>query len=168
MSTLDKLSDAFDEDDFSKFQKLVDGLKSIDAVDKNWEQSPLVMVGAKLAFSPDKIKYAEYLLDKGAKIEQTCGSMSPLGNAAHSGLVEWMKVLIERGADVNYCEPGNYPPVLRAVENDQVGALKILLDDPKIDLDAAKEAAYGESLAKFSKKKKAVQCIDLLKEMKIK
>lgn len=167
MSTLDKLSDAFHEDDFPKFQKLVDSLKNVDEIDKDWSQTPLVMIGAQLGLNPGKIKYAEYLLDKGAKIDQTCGSMSPLGDAAHKGLVEWMKVLIARGADVNYCE-GNYPPVLRAIVSDEPDALKLLLQNPNIDLDAAKEAAYGETLAKFAKKNKAARCADLIKELKIK
>lgn len=167
MSTLDKLNDAFHDDNFSKFQKLVDALKNVDAIDKDWCQTPIVMVGAQLAFNPDKIKYAEYLLDKGAKIDQTCGSMSPLGDAAQNGLVDWMKVLIERGANVNYSD-GNYPPVLRAISNDKPEALKLLLQNPNIDLDAAKEAAYGETLTKFAKGKKAAQCLELLKELKIK
>lgn len=167
MSILDKLNDAFQDGDFAKFRNLVDGLKNIDSEDKDWCQTPLVMIGAQLAFSPDKIKFAEYLLDKGAKIDQTCGSMAPLGDAAHNGLIEWMNILIERGADVNYCE-GNYPPVLRAISNDQVDALNLLLENPKLDLVAAKEAAYGDTLAKFAKSNKATKCIALLKEKKIK
>lgn len=168
MSVLDTLNDAFQDGDFSKFQEHVDRIKNIDAEDEEWCQTPLVMIGSQLAFSPDKVKFAEYLLDKGASVDQACGSMSPLGDAAHNGLVDWMKCLIDRGADVNYCEPGNYPPILRAISSDQVDALKLLVTNPKINIEAAVEAAYGESLAKFAKAKKAKQCADLLKELKIK
>ena len=168
MSILDTLNDAFQEGDLAEFQKQVDGIKNVDAEDEEWGQTPLVMIGAQLAFSPDKMKFAEYLLDKGAKVDQSCGSMSPLADAAHNGLVAWMKCLIDRGADVNYCEAGNYPPILRAISSDQVEALKLLVTNPKISIESAVEAAYGESLAKFAKAKKAKQCADLLKELKIK
>ena len=94
--------------------------------------------------------------------------MSPLGDAAHKGLIEWMKVLIERGADVNYFEEGNYPPVLRAIAADEPDALKMLLENPNTNIEAAKEAAYGETLAKFAKAKKAAKCSALIKELKIK
>lgn len=168
MSILDKLNDAFQDGDFAKFQKVVDKIKEIDAEDEEWCQTPLVMIGSQLAFSPDKLKFAEYLLDKGAKPNQACGSMSPLGDAAHNGLIDWMKALLDRGADVNFCEPGNYPPLLRAIASDQVDALKLLVTNPNINIQAAVEAAYGESLAKFAKAKKAKQCSGLLKELKIK
>lgn len=125
------------------------------------------MINNQIRTDTDKFKYPLYLIEKGAKINQTCGSMSPLLNAARNGAIEWMKILIEKGADVNYFD-NTYPPILEAIRGDVVESVKFLLSQPTIDLESAKQAAYGDTLMKFAKAKKVKQCIELLKEMKVK
>lgn len=167
MTFLAELDQAFTNDDFEAFKQIVDGLKEIDAIDEEWEQTAFVMINDQIRADTDKFKYPLYLIDKGANLNQTCGSMSPLLNAAKNGSVEWMKILIERGADVNYFD-NNYPPILAAIWGDQPESLRFLLSQSSIDLEVAKQAAYGDSLMTFAKNKKAKKCIELLKELKIK
>lgn len=168
MSFLNEISDAFVNDDFDTFKKIIDNLKSIDITDEDWsDQTALVMISNQIGSDSGKFKFPLYLIEKGAKVNQTCGSMSPLLNAARNGAIDWMSVLIEKGADVNYFD-NTYPPILEAIRGDMVESVKFLLSQPTIDLESAKEAAYGDTLMKFAKNKKAKNCIALFKEIKVK
>ena len=168
MSFLDEIKEKYVEDDFIGFKKIIDGLDYIDKGDEEWgDQNAFIFISSQIRSDSDKFKFAEYLIDKGAKLNQTCGSMSPLIDAAKNGAISWMKILIARGADVNYCD-STYPPILEAIRADVPESLSFLLNEPTINLEFAKESASGNSLMKFAKEKKAKQCIELLKNLKIK
>jgi len=90
------------------------------------------------------------------------GGESPLSVASSQGNTTVMRALIEKGADVNYNDyVGSGTALIAAIEKNQYGAIRLLLDkeaDPSID---AKFHGYPWNIAKRSKNEKIR---DLLKQ----
>ena len=167
MSIIKELRRVFDEKDFEKFKALVDALEEVDFMTDDFPVTPFVMLSSEVNKDNQRLKFLDYLIEKGAQVDQTCGSMSPLSDACGAGDLDLIKFLVDRGADVNYSE-ASWLPILRAIAADEAESLRFLLENPSIDLKFAQEAAYGDTLGVYAKSKKAKSCMALLKSLKIK
>ena len=82
------------------------------------------------------IEAVRWLIANGADIHERYGKITPLGSAVRgkswgedsNAMVEIMKLLIAKGAEVNVIEQHDYTPLHVAAERNKMNAAKVLLD----------------------------------------
>lgn len=168
MKFIEKMSTAINDNDLESFKKIIDSLPTIEEMDDEEQLTPLGAIGYDFVNNSDKLEFGRYLLAKGAKVDVEYHGFTPLSYAAHQGLIDWVNVLIGHGADVNYVPDRDWPPILKAIQSDQVDVLRIFLNNPGINLADAKTHMFGMTFSQFAKKKAAKKCLELIKEMKLK
>ena len=172
------MMDAFEVNDLDKFKSLVSKVKNINAVDEDLmtilsrlcfkasADYSFDLTGERYTFDKTAIEtksFIEQLLGLGAKINVLdARDRSPLSNAAHEGNYDLVKLLVELGADVNFCSDNGWGPIFHAISCDQVEIFKYLLNTKSYDKSLK---ANDMSVNKFVKDKKSKRCIAFLKEI---
>lgn len=79
---------------------------------------------------PDTLKIAQLLLEYGAQVNSHAGfyNTTPLHGAAEKGPLEWVKLLVSKGAKVNAVDKEFSMPLAKAVQADNLEIAKFLLE----------------------------------------
>lgn len=90
------------------------------------------LLGKKHSFRDSETSHFDIvnlLLDHGSDINHNISGSTPLGNATYYGRTEMVKLLIERGADVNLADEFGQTPLSCACSGGELEIVKILLDN---------------------------------------
>jgi ankyrin repeat protein len=136
---------AIKDGDLSIVQMLVDAGANVNAIEKVQEQTPLMWAAAATRNAAEMVKL---LIAKGAKVNarakftdwpsqitsepraqyHSYGGLTPLLYAARSGCYACVESLVGAGADVNLPSPESVTPLLIALDFNQNGVAKFLMD----------------------------------------
>jgi ankyrin repeat protein len=163
MTTFDDLDSSFEDGKTDDFIKISSKLKSINGTQN---EEPLLVYLTRLLGSdesPGKEDIFKYLVSKGGKLDvQDDSGRTPLSNFAFNNNLQYFKLLVEFGADINFAGNGE-APIERAIRsNDSIEVAKFILSNPKY---ITQTSGFLSDVAKRSGAKKS---ISLLKELKIK
>ncbi len=111
---------AVDAGDEAAAFKIIDGMKDFG--------SPSAKRTTPLAYTAwtGKVSIGKYLLDKGASLDDPSG-WTPLHVAAYRGHLDFVQLLIERGADVNRADKYGGTPLMQAAQNGNLAIVKLLM-----------------------------------------
>ncbi|OWF44955.1 myotrophin-like [Mizuhopecten yessoensis] len=115
--------------------------------------------GLQWAIQNGDINSVKEQLSKGASVNEIVKNRAPLHFAADYGQVEVLKLLLEKGADVNVKDKYDITPILAAIYEDHVECVKILLEKGASPDGKTLEGQSYDEVASDSVKK-------LLKEFK--
>lgn len=162
--TCDKIAKLFETQDLDGFKKLVDG-----ATDVNKAFDGMTILGYLTQIiaddeTPGRERFFNYLIDKGANVNVGDNmGRTPLSNLAFSNNLYYLKLLLELGADVNYCpEEHGHRAIDQALRsNYSLECAKYLLALPQIQ----KSKADCERFTEVAKASGAKNSLALLKEL---
>ncbi len=121
---IDALIMACKEGDFDFVKTLVDSGINVNSIGSKGF-TPLMT-----AVNENEFKIVEYLLSKGAKVNQTINGWTALIEAADEDALESMKLLLKAGADVNYFWTMDAPTAITmAASEGHLDCLKLLLEN---------------------------------------
>lgn len=150
-----QLCSAIETGDHQTFQSLLIEIDDIEFSNMN-EITPL-----RFSVIRNKLQFVKILLDKGANpnAQETPNIPSILQSAVEEKCEEIVEILLEYGADVNYC-PQNCPtPVILAAKRGYSEILKILLKyNPNINF----RAQTGYNALDYACQLRRAECVDLL------
>ena len=131
--------------DLPVFNMLIDAGAKVNVVEKGQDQTPLMWAAAATRNAPEMVRT---LIAKGADVKararfndwpsqitsepraqyHSYGGLTVLVYAARSGCYVCVEELIKAGADVNVPTPEGISPLMVALDNNQNGVAKLLLD----------------------------------------
>ena len=75
---------------------------------------------------PDRFESFKLLLEAGADMQ--LGVFTPLQKTAQDGLTEWVKLLLNKGADVNFVSSDGGTAIVRAAKGGKYDCMKLLIE----------------------------------------